>query len=130
MLPGCLLRRAGLLVGTAAWSIAYAADIPAQLTLPEALNIALTNSTVLREAMAQLDQASGQYLQSRSALLPQVGIFARQSLQTISLQGQGPSHNLKGVARTVMACDHQSGYIVGIEIIPDNHAARWQRQFH
>ena len=89
MLPGCLLRRAGLLVGTAAWSIAYAADIPAQLTLPEALNIALTNSTVLREAMAQLDQASGQYLQSRSALLPQVGIFARQSIQTISLQGLG-----------------------------------------
>ena len=50
--------------------MAYAADIPAQLTLPEALNIALTNSTVLREAMAQLDQASGRYLQSRSALLP------------------------------------------------------------
>src|SRR4030095_4329944 len=89
MLPGCLLLRAGLLVGTAAWSIAYAADIPAQLTLPEPLNIALTNSTVLREAMAQLDQASGQYLQSRSVLLPQVGIFARQSIQTISLQGLG-----------------------------------------
>jgi outer membrane protein TolC len=32
---------------------------------------------------------SGQYLQLRSALLPQVGIFARQSIQTISLQGLG-----------------------------------------
>src|SRR5262245_51121589 len=82
----CLLR---LLVVTAAWSMACAADIPAQLTLSEALNIALTNSTILREAMAQLDQTSGQYLQARSALLPQVRVFARQSIQTISLQGFG-----------------------------------------
>jgi outer membrane protein len=69
--------------------MAYAADIPAQLTLSEALNIALTNSAVLREAKAQLDQTSGRYLQSRSALLPQMGVFARQSIQTISLQGFG-----------------------------------------
>src|SRR5260370_1387747 len=89
MLLRCLLRPSRLLVVTAAWSMAYAADIPAQLTLSEALNIALTNSTVLREAKAQLDQSSGQYLQSRSALLPQVGVFARQSIQTISLQGLG-----------------------------------------
>ena len=68
---------------------AAGADLPAQLTLPQALNLALTNSTVLREAMAQLEQSSGQYLQSRSALLPQVGVFARQSIQTISLQGFG-----------------------------------------
>src|SRR5215475_9604962 len=82
----CLLR---LLVVTAAWSMAYAADIPAQLTLSEALNIALTNSVILREAKAQLDQTSGRYLQSRSALLPQLGVFARQAIQTISLQGFG-----------------------------------------
>jgi len=68
---------------------AAGADLPAQLTLPQALNLALTNSTVLREALAQLEQTSGQYLQSRSALLPQVGVFARQSIQTISLQGFG-----------------------------------------
>lgn len=49
---------------------------------------------------------------------------------SISLQGQDLSHNLKGVARTVTACDHQPGYVVGIEIVPDNQAARWQRQFH
>ncbi len=49
---------------------------------------------------------------------------------SINLQGQDLSHSLKGVARTVTACDHQSGYIVGIEIVPDNHATRWQRQFH
>ena len=74
---------------TAAIPAAYAADIPAQLTLPEALNIALSNSTNIREALARLDQSSGQYLQSRSALLPQIGVFARQSIQTISLQGFG-----------------------------------------
>jgi outer membrane protein TolC len=69
--------------------MAYAVDIPPQLTLSQALNIALANSTVLREAKAQLDQSSGQYLQSRSVLLPQLGVFARQSIQTISLQGLG-----------------------------------------
>ena len=68
---------------------ATGSDIPPQLTLSEALNIALTNSTVLREAMAQLDQTSGRYLQSRSALLPQMGVFAHQNIQTISLQGLG-----------------------------------------
>jgi len=55
----------------------------------QALNIALTNSTILREAMAELDQTSGQYLQARSALLPQLGVFGRQSIQTNSLQGLG-----------------------------------------
>ena len=64
-------------------------DVPAQLTLSQALNIALSNSTNIREAKAQLDQTSGQYLQTRSALLPQVGVFARQSIETISLQGFG-----------------------------------------
>jgi len=50
---------------------------------------------------------------------------------SISLQGQDLSHNLKGVARSVSACDYQPGYIVGIEIVPDNQAARlWRRQFH
>jgi hypothetical protein len=84
-----LLRRFRLLIVTAAWATASGADLPPLLTLSEALNIALTNSTVLREAMAHLDQTSGHYLQSRSALMPQVGIFARQSIQTISLQGFG-----------------------------------------
>lgn len=49
---------------------------------------------------------------------------------SISLQGQDIRHNLKGFARSVAACDHQPGYIMGIEIMPDNHADRWRRQFH
>jgi outer membrane protein len=89
MPPRCLRLPFWLLLVTAAWTLASGADFPAQLTLSEALNIALTNSAILREAMAQLDETSGRYLQSRSALLPQVGIFARQSIQTISLQGFG-----------------------------------------
>ena len=40
---------------------ANAADLPAELSLSEALNIALSNSTVLRVAMAHLDQVTGQY---------------------------------------------------------------------
>lgn len=49
---------------------------------------------------------------------------------SISLQGQDIDHSLKGVARSISTCDHQPGYIVGIEIVPDNHASRWRRQFH
>jgi outer membrane protein len=68
---------------------ASAVDIPAQLTLAEALNIALSNSSIIREAMARLQEASGQYRQARSALLPQLDVFARQSFQTINLLGLG-----------------------------------------
>jgi hypothetical protein len=85
----CLLRPCRLLVLTVTCYTASAADIPPQLTLSEALNIALANSTVLREAIAQLDQTWGRHLPSRSALLPKLGMFARQSVQTISLQGRG-----------------------------------------
>jgi outer membrane protein TolC len=65
------------------------ADLPAQLTLSQALNIALSNSTNIREAMARLDQSSGQYQQYRSALLPHLDVAARQSFQTVNLLGFG-----------------------------------------
>jgi len=64
-------------------------NLPAQLTLSQAVQIALTNSTTIREAIASLDQASGQYQQARSYLLPQLNLGARQSYQTINLQGYG-----------------------------------------
>lgn len=59
-------------------------DLLAQLTLSQALQIALSNSTTIREAMAGLDQASGQYQQARSYLLPQLNLGIRQSYQTIN----------------------------------------------
>jgi outer membrane protein TolC len=62
-------------------------DLPAQLTLSQALSIALSNSTTIREALAHLEQDSGRYQQSRSALLPQVGVAVRQSFQTENLIG-------------------------------------------
>jgi outer membrane protein TolC len=68
---------------------ADAADLPAELTLSEALKIALSNSSVLRMAMAHLDQVTGQYQQARSALLPQIDISARQNFQTVNLIGIG-----------------------------------------
>jgi outer membrane protein len=63
--------------------------LPADLTLTQALEIALVNSTTLREAQANLQKTSGQYEQSRSALLPQVGVVARQGYLTLNLQGFG-----------------------------------------
>jgi outer membrane protein TolC len=64
-------------------------DVPAELTLAQALNIALSNSTNIREALARLDQASGRYQQSRSVLLPQLDVSARQNFQTVNLIGIG-----------------------------------------
>ena len=63
--------------------------LPSQLTLSEALNIALSNSAIIRQAMARLDQTSGQYQQARSALLPQLDLSARQAFLTVNLLGIG-----------------------------------------
>ena len=63
--------------------------LPPQLTLAQALDIALQNSTNIRTAMAQLTQASGQYEQSRSPLLPQLDVKAHQDYLTVNLAGLG-----------------------------------------
>jgi outer membrane protein TolC len=75
-----------------ATTFAAAADkpnLPAELSLSQALDIALQNSTNIRTAMAQLDQASGQYRQSQSTLLPQINVGARQNYMTVNLVGLG-----------------------------------------
>ena len=64
-------------------------DLPAEVTLKQALDIALQNSTNIRTAMAQLDQASGRYEQSRSPLIPQLDIKAHQDYLTVNLAGLG-----------------------------------------
>src|SRR5215831_1548138 len=63
--------------------------LPANLTLRQALDIAFANSSTLREARANLERASGRYQEARSALLPQVGVAARQGYLTQNLQGFG-----------------------------------------
>src|SRR5215510_15006608 len=63
--------------------------LPAVLTVRQALDIALVNSSTLREARANLEQASGRYQQARAELLPQVGVAARQGYETMNLQGFG-----------------------------------------
>ena len=63
--------------------------LPAQLTVRQALDIALINNAIVRSAQAELEQAEGQYGQSKGILLPQIGISARQGLQTVNLQGFG-----------------------------------------
>jgi outer membrane protein TolC len=64
-------------------------ELPRQLTLSQALTIALSNSTLIRTAQARLEEASGQYAQARSALVPQVDFNAHQSYLTINLIGLG-----------------------------------------
>src|SRR5215475_9168500 len=63
--------------------------LPAELTLRQALEIALANSSLLREAQANLEQTSGRYEQARSVLLPQLYVVARQAILTQNLQGFG-----------------------------------------
>ena len=73
-------------------TLAAAADppqLPKQLTLSQALTIALSNNSTLREAQARLEQATGRYAQSRSTLLPQIDVSAHQSYLTINLIGLG-----------------------------------------
>jgi len=62
-------------------------QIQAELTLSEALRMALFNSTLISAAQARLEQSTGESTQSRSVLLPQIGIDARQSYYTASLAG-------------------------------------------
>src|SRR5262249_40261718 len=65
------------------------ATLPAELTLRQALDIALANSSALQEARANLERSSGQYEQARSVLLPQLGVAARQAYLTQNVQGFG-----------------------------------------
>lgn len=81
-----------LIVLAATATLAGAAEptnLPANLTLNEALGIALNNSTAIRNAMTELDQATGRSTQSKSPLMPQLDLGLRQSLQTINLEGLG-----------------------------------------
>lgn len=80
----CVLLAAIFLTGVTA-----AQDLPKQLTLSDAVKLALSNNSTLRTAQSRLEQASGEYMQSRSALLPQVEVHARQAYLTINLLGLG-----------------------------------------
>ena len=79
----------GLVLATTSAAAQDRQPLPPDLTLSQALRIALTNSTILRIAQANLDKASGKSQQSKSPLLPQVGVAARQNYYTASLQGLG-----------------------------------------
>jgi outer membrane protein TolC len=54
-------------------------NVPNPLTLAESVSIALSNSSIIKAAQRRLDQASPLYVQLRSALLPQIDVFAGQS---------------------------------------------------
>lgn len=64
-------------------------EFPQQLTLSQALAIALSKNSTIRTAQSRMEQASGRLGQSRAELLPQVDINARQAYLTINLIGLG-----------------------------------------
>jgi len=69
--------------------LAASAEIPEQLSLRQALDLALKNSATLRRAAAQLQQAEAQSAQAHSQLLPQVNVAAYDTLQTVNLRAMG-----------------------------------------
>src|SRR3954447_21736112 len=84
------MTRFPVLLALAAVSVAAEQPtLPSELTLSQALSLALTNSSNIRTAIAQLGQASGRTEQSRSSLLPDVWIGARQDYLTVNLVGLG-----------------------------------------
>ena len=85
--PSVALPVLALFVATTLAKAQERPALPAELSLGAALRIALINSTVLRSAQANLDKASGLRQQSKSPLLPQVNVNARQAYYTASLQG-------------------------------------------
>lgn len=77
-----LIKRPATLV-TLPFTLAKAADqqdLPKQLTLSQAITIALSKNSILRTAQSCLDQASGRYEQSRSPLSLELGPDARQTI--------------------------------------------------
>ncbi len=64
-------------------------DLPSQLSLPQAITIALANSSIIHAAQSRMEQASGKYVQSRAVLLPQLDLSARQAYLTMNLTGLG-----------------------------------------
>jgi hypothetical protein len=54
-------------------------SLPPELSLAEALSIALLNNITLRTAQSNFERASGQLLQRRSALLPRVEMLTRRA---------------------------------------------------
>src|SRR5512146_181573 len=91
---GCFVRLAltlGLLLLTAG-RFAAAQDrpeIPATLTLRQAVSIALAQSTALRSAGWRLKQAQARADQARAPLLPQVTLGGYQADLTTNLRAMG-----------------------------------------
>jgi outer membrane protein TolC len=69
--------------------LAAPAEIPEQLSLRQALDLALKNSATLRRAAAQLQQAEAQSAQAHSQFLPQASVAAYDTLQTVNLRAMG-----------------------------------------
>lgn len=64
-------------------------NLPSELSLRQALDLALKNSATLRRAAAQVEQAQAQTAQAHSAYLPQVNVAAYDTLQTVNLRAMG-----------------------------------------
>jgi hypothetical protein len=82
--------------------------------------------TVAKHYATTMDVSSGALQVYSRTLLP-IG----EVLQIdVSLQGQDQPHSLTGVARAAYRSDEATGYVISLELIPDDNALLWRRQFH
>ena len=66
-------------------------------------------------------------LQLLTQQMPAVG---EQLAIDISMEGRSEACSFSGVTRWVAPSADEVGYLVGIEVINDNHGAQWRHKFH
>jgi len=110
------------------------ARLPQLLSLPEALNIALKQSVLLRRAGAQLQQAQGRAGQTRAAWYPQLSAGLQDSGQTINLKALGIGVNIPflptkvGPFETFDARASVSQNVLNLPLLHNDRASRLQLQ--
>ena len=128
-LPTSLL--AGLLLCRASGA-AGEVELPSPLRLPQALDIALKQSGVLRRAGAQLQQARGRAGQTRAAWYPQLSAGLQDSGQTINLKALGIGVNIPflptkvGPFETFDARASVSQNVLNLPLLHNDKASRLQ----
>lgn len=71
------------------FAVAARLDVPAQLSLQQALDIALKSAPALHRAAAQVQQAEAQEGRARSQRLPSLSVAAADTGQTVNLRALG-----------------------------------------
>jgi outer membrane protein TolC len=103
-------------------------EIPARLSLSEAIEMSLKSSPALQKAAAQVQQSEAQAAQFRSQRLPQFNVTAADTGQTVNLRALGITTSLlpakAGPFQTVDARANITQPVLDIALLDRDHAAK------